>query len=88
MVLNNLAPGTAYDVQVQGAKDGKTTDWSSVYTFTTVPLSQEEIDGISSISISPANQNDVWYDLNGRRINEQPRKSGLYIHNGKKILRR
>ncbi|MBO4840798.1 MAG: choice-of-anchor J domain-containing protein [Bacteroidaceae bacterium] len=88
VVLNNLAPGTAYDVQVQGAKDGKTTDWSSVYTFTTVPLSQEEIDGISSISISPANQNDVWYDLNGRRINEQPRKSGLYIHNGKKILRR
>lgn len=88
VVLNGLAPGTAYDVQVQGAKDGETTDWSSVYTFTTVPLSQEEIDGIGSITVSPVIPDDVWYDLNGLRINEQPQKSGLYIHNGKKILRR
>jgi len=88
VVLDNLAPGTAYEVQVQGAKDGETTGWSSVYTFTTVPLSQEEIDGIGSITVSPVIPDDVWYDLNGRCVNEQPRKSGLYIHNGKKILRR
>jgi len=88
VVLDNLAPGTAYEVQVQGAKDGQATDWSSVYTFTTVPLSQEEIDGIEAVTISPVIQDDVWYDLNGRRTNEHPRKSGIYIYNGKKILRR
>ena len=27
---------------------------------------------------------DVWYNLNGRRLQGKPTKSGLYIHNGKK----
>lgn len=29
--------------------------------------------------------NDVWYDLQGRRI-EKPTKAGLYIKNGKKVI--
>ena len=29
---------------------------------------------------------DVWYDLNGRRLMEKPTKSGLYIHGGKKVV--
>ena len=27
-----------------------------------------------------------WYDLNGRRLQSKPTKSGLYIHNGKKEI--
>lgn len=27
-----------------------------------------------------------WFDLNGRRINGQPTKKGLYIHDGRKVL--
>ena len=29
---------------------------------------------------------NLWFDLNGRRINE-PTRPGIYIHNGKKVLR-
>ena len=29
---------------------------------------------------------DNWYDLNGRRLNGQPTKKGLYIRNGKKTI--
>ena len=29
--------------------------------------------------------NDKWYDLNGRRLNAAPTRSGLYIYNGKKV---
>jgi hypothetical protein len=28
---------------------------------------------------------DDWYDLNGRRLDTQPTKKGLYINNGKKV---
>ena len=30
---------------------------------------------------------DVWYDLSGRRFNGQPTKKGLYIVNGRKVIR-
>ena len=29
---------------------------------------------------------DTWYTLDGRRLNAQPSKPGLYIHNGKKLV--
>jgi hypothetical protein len=28
-----------------------------------------------------------WYDLNGRRLQGQPTAKGLYIHQGKKVLK-
>ena len=28
---------------------------------------------------------EQWYDLQGRRI-ERPKKAGMYIHNGKKVI--
>lgn len=28
---------------------------------------------------------DVWFDLNGRKLNTQPTKPGLYIKGGKKV---
>jgi hypothetical protein len=34
---------------------------------------------------SPA-ANASWFDLNGRRINGQPAKKGLYIRNGQKVF--
>ena len=30
---------------------------------------------------------DQWYDLNGRRLNAAPTRSGLYIYNGKKVAK-
>lgn len=84
LVLTDLAPGTGYEYQVQGTKDEKTTKWSPVSTFTTAPLSQDEIDAVKSVKVTVA-ENDAWYDLNGRRLSKKPVQSGLYIHNGRKI---
>ena len=30
--------------------------------------------------------NDVWYTLDGRKLNGKPTKKGLYIHNGRKVV--
>ena len=27
---------------------------------------------------------DVWFDLNGRKYTERPTKPGIYVHNGRK----
>ncbi len=31
-------------------------------------------------------ETDVWYTLDGRRLNEKPKDGGLYIHQGKKVM--
>ena len=28
----------------------------------------------------------VWYDLQGRKV-EKPNRKGIYIHNGKKVIK-
>ena len=36
---------------------------------------------------SSQNMDGHWYDLNGRRLSEEPTKKGVYIYQGKKILK-
>ena len=31
-------------------------------------------------------KSDAWHDLQGRRLSAKPTKSGLYLHNGKKVV--
>ena len=40
--------------------------------------------GIAPVVATPKND-DLWYDLQGRRLNAEPTRKGLYIHNGKLI---
>ena len=44
-----------------------------------------ETTGIS-IATAEAQQNGVYYDLNGRQIQGKPAQKGLYILNGKKVV--
>ena len=32
------------------------------------------------------NEADAWYSLDGRKLDKQPTKKGLYIHNGRKVV--
>lgn len=54
-----------------------------IFNFTddepTAITSQEMVNG------QCATANDVWYTLDGRRINGKPSEKGIYINNGKKI---
>lgn len=45
--------------------------------------------GIGGITVRPAKAgDDAWYDLQGRRVDERDLGRGVYIHQGKKIVRR
>ena len=48
--------------------------------------SQYDPTGISSL-ISESSLNADYYDLNGRRVNEKALKHGIYIRQGKKVVR-
>ena len=88
VTLTDLLPSTTYEFQVQGTKDGMISDWSAVSTFTT-PQSQEVIDAIEMVqTTSSAKENEGWFDLNGRRLSAKPVQSGIYIKDGRKILRK
>ena len=89
LVLTDLTPGTTYEWQVQGTTGGQNTDWSAVSTFTTEPLSQDEIDGIEVPTSKPSLDNkNAWYGLSGIRVSVEPTRSGMYINNGRKVLRK
>lgn len=42
---------------------------------------------IKTIDIMTEDANDKWYDLQGRRLDGKPTKTGIYIYNGKKVNR-
>jgi hypothetical protein len=40
--------------------------------------------GINSVDVEESA--DSWYDMNGRKLDEQPARKGVYIQNGKKVV--
>ena len=42
--------------------------------------------GIFGVSTNSVAEDDVWFNLQGRRLSCKPTRSGLYIHNGKKEI--
>ena len=52
--------------------------WDSVLPTTDI----QSVKGVSS-----QNKDASWYDLNGRRLTGEPMKKGIYIYQGKKILK-
>ena len=47
---------------------------------------EEETTGIASMADGIDNMSDVWYTLDGRKLNSKPTTKGLYIVNGKKVM--
>ena len=59
----------------------------SPFNFTAIVLVKNESTGIESMSEVKSQMPEVWYTLDGHRIQGLPTKSGIYIVNGKKVLR-
>lgn len=51
----------------------------------TIIVTNGSVTRINNVDANTA-ENDVWYDIIGRRVNGKPTTPGLYIHNGKKEL--
>lgn len=47
----------------------------------------QTVTGITPVTFYNRPTDNYWYDLNGRRLSGEPTKKGLYIHQGKKILK-
>jgi len=56
-----------------------------------MPIILGETTGIETVQTTPdpsyLRRGDEWYDLQGRRINGQPTRKGIYVVNGKKVMR-
>ena len=49
---------------------------------------QGQVTGIEAVKWQPSDsKNAAWYDLSGHKVSPQPTKKGLYIVNGRKIVR-
>ena len=75
VVFRNLKPATTYTFKVK-------YDWHDVEEFT---FSTPSTDGIETPAIKPILSDD-WYSLDGRKLKQQPLKTGIYIHKGKAVV--
>ena len=60
-------------------------DWTIFDRFRLSYLGTKDYTGIQTLSSTVPLQEGGWYDLSGRSISA-PRKSGVYIRDGKKVV--
>ena len=77
-----MDPSQVYKMAFRGPKAGKIVI-DDVFLSND---SQYDPTGISSLTSEPSLNAD-YYDLNGRRVNEKALKHGIYIRQGKKVVR-
>ena len=84
-----LVPNSAMPLALWNGGDGTGTAGKAKNT---IFIDLEEIDDdeeeglVTGIDeIENLTDTDVWYTLEGIRLNERPRSSGLYLRNGKKV---
>jgi len=58
---------------------------SAVGSNSRLSISFEEATGIPTPS--PSRAGGEWYDLQGRKIEGKPMQKGVYVYNGKKVVR-
>ena len=79
--IEGLESGTDYDFQVQAIGEaGDVSKWSETLTFTTAGTN-----AIVEVASETATDN-VWYNINGARLNGKPTQKGIYILNGNKVI--
>ncbi len=47
----------------------------------------DETTEIVNYQLSTVNSNDSWYSIDGRKLQGEPTQKGIYIHNGKKVIK-
>ena len=79
--IEGLTPETTYEVQVQGVNDeGMTSAWTESFIFTTTEdVAVEEI-------VTEVKGDNNYYNLMGQKVDAANLTTGIYIHNGKKVL--
>ena len=75
----------AKDLYGENSDEVKTVDeaWKAVGVGT----QQTAIGEIKNEKLKIKNEGTEWFTLDGRKLGGKPTKSGLYIHNGKKVLK-
>ena len=54
----------------------------------TLEFEDEETTGISEeVIVNSAKSTDIWFTLDGRKLNGKPTQKGIYIVNGRKVVK-
>ena len=80
---NGLMPFRWY-MKVESRDYSKYSVNNAAKTITIKVLDEEETTGIAELQT--ANSNSSVYDINGRKVNENSLKPGIYVKNGKKFV--
>ncbi len=51
-----------------------------------IRFESDDVTGIDSVNDNAANDDETWYDLNGRLLQGKPATKGVFIHNGIKVV--
>ena len=77
--INNVTTDKFFEISTEKNSEGK-------YLYTDVSNQYTGIEEVTANS-QQLKANSLYYDLSGRRLSGQPTKKGLYIINGRKVVR-
>lgn len=77
--INNVTTDKFFEISTEKNSEGK-------YLYTDVSNQYTGVEEVIANS-QKLKANSLYYDLSGRRLNGQPTKKGLYIINGRKVVR-
>jgi hypothetical protein len=82
-----IKPGNyyIYNPRYQASADPGTSTPAPARSLSIV---KDEATGILQLTNDEAKEgfNDVWYSIDGQRLNKKPTRKGIYIQNGKKLI--
>ncbi len=84
-VSGSLA-GSQIGVSLKNEIGTFTSDYKIVKSNNEAKLVKDMGTGIETMSDVRGQMSDVWYDLNGRRLEMKPATKGVYINNGRKVV--
>ena len=91
----NIDGGITPTHAINVPSSGRIPDYSKYYDIPTISniikqsiLGEDDgtFSGIQTLPAASKANDDRWYTIDGRRLNGQPTKKGVYIHHGKKVV--
>ena len=84
-VTTTLATAGSLSIGLKLKEAPSTTNEVNLYADN-FKVTMKQTSGIQSVSTKPAQQDNHWYTIDGRRLTGKPAQKGIYVNGGRKVV--
>lgn len=86
MIINSFHAHFLFTGEISMGTPDDTSDDNGIIRNIVLNFGDETTE-IVNYQLSTINSNDSWYSIDGRKLQGEPMQKGIYIHNGKKVIK-